>query len=114
VLAVYTAAQPACAPPNQQEGSTAVPAEVRVDATQAKVLLLQRYRKLFGDKYLRDPAGGEYFAFPPLSEGQFQFVEEHGDAWHVRCEPPAGLAVEGRVAKNGSWVEILRVSYASE
>ncbi len=52
--------------------------------------------------------------FPPLSDDAFTFVEEERDAWRVSADPPSGFAVETRVAMDGSWVEVLRVSYSPE
>lgn len=85
-----------------------------ISAQRAKQLVLQRYHELFADKYLLDRIRNEHVPFPQLTDEHLTVVSQEGDTWRVRADPPTGLALDARVAKDGSSVEILHVSYAEE
>lgn len=85
-----------------------------VDQAKAKRLAAQRYRELFEDKYLFDSGGGTYLSMPAVKESDFNRVESAGASWLVMIHQPAGLEVEARVAKDGSYTELVRARWASE
>jgi hypothetical protein len=90
-----------------------VPPAPAIDAGEARKLVLERYRHLFGNTYWRDHRDGSYQPFPPLELEQFREVRREGDVWVVKCAPPAGYSVRARVAADGSWVDLEHVGYAS-
>jgi hypothetical protein len=79
----------------------------------ARDLAAARYRMLFLGKYY-ETVDGVRHPFPTLDGSSFRDVVASGDAWLVNCAPLAGLTVEARVSRDGRWVEINQVSYASQ
>lgn len=86
----------------------------QIDQSQAKQLAVDRYRQLFEDKYFLNQADHQYRLMPAMSSADINHVEDRGRAWLVVAEPPAGMALEALVAKDGSWVELVRVRWAVE
>ena len=83
-----------------------------ISATQARALVVAKYTRLFARAYYR--IDDEYHQFPELSEADLREVTLRDDGWDVRCDPLAGLYVIGRVAKDGSWVDLDRVGVANQ
>lgn len=77
---------------------------------QARSLVLGRYRQLFSDKFLLNPLSNKHYPWPPLSERDFDSIEESPNYWSVRADPETGVTVDARVDKKGQWIELLRVS----
>ena len=89
-------------------------APAAIDPSRAKQLALGRYRQLFEDKYFVDQAGQQCRPMPAITADDINRVEDKGDAWLIAADPPAGMALEARVAKDGSWIEVVRVRWAVE
>lgn len=85
-----------------------------ISETAARRLVLERYRQLFTQLYLRDDATGKYHAFPPLEEAAFQVVSQDEAAWIVRAAPAAGVEVDARVGKRGEWIDVKSIGYSDE
>jgi hypothetical protein len=86
----------------------------QIDQASAKRLAAVRYRELFEGKFLFDSTGRTYHPMPAVTESDFNRVESVGSSWLVAIHRPAGLEVQARVAKDGSWTELLRAHWASD
>ena len=85
-----------------------------IDVSTARKLLVERYRRVFGDKYFRNPAGGGYYKLPDLEERALRLVSKSDGWWSLGADNPLGLKVDGRVDLAGRWVDIEFVGVASE
>lgn len=106
------ACDPKPATPSEPSTFTVVP-KVNIEPDQARDLVIARYTALFGALYLRDPLSGDYRHLAPLQRSDLREVETEGSAWMVRCNRLAGFHLSARVAKDGSWVELIDVGYAT-
>ena len=95
-------------------GSDRIGSDKQIDSTQASALALRRFDQLFSDKYILNPLEHRHFRIPTLAQTQVTSVELVGSVWVVRVEPPAGLSMEARVARDGSWTELLRVTWSAQ
>lgn len=111
-VCLATSLQGACTGPAPDPAPTAGDAkQTRISDRLARKLAVDRYRHLFENRY-RKKADGSYEGFPPLDESTF-VVEEEGEALVVTSAPLRGYHVQARVSRDGAWVELVNVGYAS-
>lgn len=103
-----------CATCKHMTGDDCISYDRQIDATEASTLALLRFEQLFSDKYILNTVDQRHYRMPALTKSQVTSVEAVGPVWLVRVEPPAGLSMEARVAKDGSWTELVRVRWSPQ
>lgn len=96
----------------RRDPEPATDAAPAIDAAQARKLVLDKYRALFTGTYYR--LDDKYHEYPPLSVDDFHKAVLADGIWDVRCEPLVGYFVTGRVAQDGSWVDLEQVGFANQ
>lgn len=115
LLGAFAAAcQGGSAKPTVEDSPTEQREGPQIDQASAKHLVAVRYRELFEGKFLFDSSRGTYHPMPAVTDSDFNRVESVGSSWLVAIHQPSGLEVQARVAKDGSWTELLRAHWASE
>jgi len=54
-----------------------------------------------------------YHVFLPITAADFEVVGASDTAWLVVCDGLVGQIVHGRVAKDGDWVDLSHVGFAT-
>lgn len=85
-----------------------------ISESAAKRMVLERYHSLFSDKYLLNSLDGQYYPFPSINPDAFTSFAVDTDTFSLRAEPPSGISLVARVARDGSWTELTRVSVVAE